>query len=334
MPNVLLVGNPTAQSGLNAKRIETAQELIVQGGASCEVFATLPEGKTIAALQARLQANTPHIVVAMGGDGTFREVGAALVDSSVREHVAMAMLPTGTANDQGKSFGLSAGEAALERNVEVLLAGYETRLDCGEMITAHGDGTRRALFFDSAGWGFSARVLLERNLDRAVVEKLGALKHLYRDHLVYAGALSRVFLDSFVKDQTFDVTIQTETETVVWSGLTDLIVKNTRIYAGAWVLDKSSQHNDGLMEIIPFRNQLDWLAKVVVDHQGNLLPDELKDPGRRIATDLLAARQMRLSFGARATPLAQLDGEEADPATEVSIQVLNQAIRLIVPQPD
>ena len=53
----------------------------------------------------------------MGGDGTFREVATGLLDSGRAEDVALAMLPTGTANDQGKSFGLDAGEAALERNV-------------------------------------------------------------------------------------------------------------------------------------------------------------------------------------------------------------------------
>ena len=51
--------------------------------------------------------------------------------SAAKERVALGMLPTGTANDQGKSFGLEALPEALERNVEVIANGHETRLDVG-----------------------------------------------------------------------------------------------------------------------------------------------------------------------------------------------------------
>ena len=44
---ILLVGNPTAQSGFNAARIERARAEIEREGARCEVFATLPEGATV-----------------------------------------------------------------------------------------------------------------------------------------------------------------------------------------------------------------------------------------------------------------------------------------------
>ena len=105
----------------------------------------------------------------MGGDGTFREVAAGLLESTKKDAVALGMLPTGTANDQGRSFGLDAGEAALERNVEVILAGKETRLDAGG-IDIGAAIRRRRWFFDSAGWGLCARVLRERNEDREVVD--------------------------------------------------------------------------------------------------------------------------------------------------------------------
>ena len=67
---------------------------------------------------------------------TAREVAAGLYTSARREHAALGMLPTGTANDQGRSFGLHADEAALERNVDVIRAAHETRLDVGELLFA------------------------------------------------------------------------------------------------------------------------------------------------------------------------------------------------------
>src|SRR6185369_720473 len=87
-------------------------------------------------------------------------------------------------------------------------------------------------FFDSCGWGLSARVLAQRNKDRALVETLGPLKELYRDHAVYAGAFLKTFLESYVVDDKLSATAVADGKNVELSGLTDLVVKNTRVYAG------------------------------------------------------------------------------------------------------
>ena len=334
---ILLVGNPTAQSGKNAERIARAKALLEQRGLPCELFATLPAGATIPALRDALRAASERIdvVVAMGGDGTFREVGAALLASGKRDDIAMGMLPTGTANDQGRSFGLSAGESSLESNVDVVVQGAETRLDAVH-VTFHGEHRATPhtdVFFDSASWGFSARVLLERNVDRSIVDKLGPLKMLYRDHLVYAGAFARVFMDSFVRDQTFDVAITVDGVRHELEGLTDLVVKNTRIYAGAWIVDRASRHDDGLVEVVPFRNQADWVAKAIVDHEGTVLPDVLRDPGGRVKSDIFRGTSFTLELSGSVLPLAQVDGEEADPAPRVTLEVEKRALRLVVPAP-
>src|SRR6185436_21073687 len=96
-------------------------------------------------------------------------------------------------------------------------------LDVG--LYRSGDG-RTACFFDSAGWGLSARVLAQRNKDRAVVETLGPLKELYRDQAVYAGAFLKTFLESYVIDDKFRVVATLDGQRVELDGLTDLIVKN------------------------------------------------------------------------------------------------------------
>ena len=334
MKRIVLVGNPTAQSGKNAERIAQARSLFASQGFACDVFATRPAGETIPALRDALSTSPPDLVVAMGGDGTFREVGAALLASGKQELVPMGMLPTGTANDQGRSFGLSAGEDALETNVAVIASGRESRLDAVKLTQkdAHGTVLRTDVLFDSVGWGLSARVLLERNIDRTVVEKLGPLKHLYRDHMVYAGALARVFMDSFMRDQTFDVTLTIDGTTHELLGLTDLVVKNTRIYAGAWIVDRASRPDDGIVEVVPFRSQADWIAKGIVAHDGNPLPDELRDPGGRVRDDIFRGSAFELSFAGAVLPLAQIDGEEADPSPRASIEVLPRALRLVVPE--
>ncbi|MDB4998030.1 MAG: lipid kinase [Myxococcaceae bacterium] len=131
MATHLLVGNPTAQSGKNEERIDTALGLLKDAGIPADLLPTLPGGKTIAAVRDALDAGTHRVVIAMGGDGTFREVAAGLYTSKRRDDVAMGMLPTGTANDQGQSFGLDAHPESLARNVDVIRAAHETRLDAG-----------------------------------------------------------------------------------------------------------------------------------------------------------------------------------------------------------
>lgn len=331
MTTHLLVGNPTAQSGKNQERIDRVLELLRAAKLDARLLPTLPHGGTVGAVEAALESDPDlRVVIAMGGDGTFREVAAGLYQSSARERVALGMMPTGTANDQGKSFGLEATAEALERNVEVIAAGKETRLDVG----VYSFGGKTDYFFDSCGWGLSARVLAQRNKDRAVVEQLGPLKELYRDHAVYAGAFLKTFLESYVVDDKLHVEAVLDGKPVVMEGLTDLIVKNTRVYAGAWVLDDRAKHDDGLFEIIPFQGKRDWASKAIIDLNGNPLTEEmLNQIGVEHSSNYQASKiELTLIDPPGGAPLAaQLDGEEWPANPKVTIEVVKRGLRLLVP---
>lgn len=333
MAMLLLVGNPTAQSGKNRERIELALGLFAESGVKAELLPTLPGGATQRAVRDALDASGHRVVVAMGGDGTFREVAAGLYACRRRDEVALGMLPTGTANDQGKSFGLEASPAALERNVAVVCGGHETRLDVG-VLRAGGAGAAPDYFFDSAGWGMSARVLAQRNVDRAAVEGLGPLKEIYRDHAVYAGALLKTLLESYVIDDKFRARATLDGRTFELEGLSDLVIKNTRVYAGAWVLDRSARHDDGAFELVPFRGRRDWASKAIVDLDGNPVTEEmLNRVGIEHSKPIRASSfELELEAPEGGAPLAaQLDGEEWPANTRVRVDVDPRAIRLIVP---
>jgi diacylglycerol kinase family enzyme len=331
----LLVGNPTAQSGKNAERIEGAVASLLKAGVACDVLPTLPGGKTVGAVAERLKAHPYACVIYMGGDGTFREVAAGLLDSGLAGEVTLGMLPTGTANDQGRSFGLDAGEAALERNLQVVVAGHETKLDAGRITVPD---RPPEWFFDSAGWGISPRVLRVRNEDRALVDQNAPLlKAVYRDHMVYAGALLRVFLESYVVDDRFRAVVTADGQEVVLDGLTDLLVKGTRVYGGAWVFDRTSRHDDGAFEVVPFRGKLDWTSKAIVDLDGNPITEEMLNAiGVEHSKPFRASRiHMKLTWqagqGKGAPPAAQIDGEEFPATEQVDIEVVPRALRLVVP---
>lgn len=335
-PRVLLVANPTAQSGRNAERIAHARALLDGAGLVHALLPTLPAGGTITAVRDALLAAPRSLVIAMGGDGTFSEVARGLHASGLAEEVALGMLPTGTANDQGKSFGLSSEPDALARNVAVLAAGHETRLDAGRLtaLDAQGAVVTEALFFDSAGWGLSPRVLALRNEDRRVIEQMPVVRDIFRDHLVYAGAMLRTFVESYVEDDRFTALVKTEAGTLRWDELSDLVVKGTRVYGGMWVFDPTSRHDDGLFEVIPFAGKRDWVSKGMVHLETTgALSEALAEVGVT-HSEGVRARSIELRFTSRegALPLAaQIDGEEFPATPRVRIEVLPRAIRLVVP---
>jgi len=83
-------------------------------------------------------------IVALGGDGTVREVAMALLHTSA----VMALLPCGTGNDFARALRIpSKPEAALE----IVMRGRDARIDTG---LANG-----ACFINVAGFGFDVDVL-------------------------------------------------------------------------------------------------------------------------------------------------------------------------------
>ena len=332
--SVLLVANPTAQSGKNLARIEKARGLFAERGIDCELLSTLPHGRTIGAVAKAIGAGSPRVVIAMGGDGTFREVAAGILDSGASGEITMGMLPTGTANDQGRSFGLEATPASLARNVEVIAEARTTQLDAGKITPLDVPGAGPSWFFDSLGWGISARVLAERNRDREVVEGLGPIKEIYRDHAVYAGALLKVFLESYVVADKMEVSVRTSSGDTVLTGLTDLIVKATRIYGGAWIFDRTAKHDDGLFEVVPFRGKRDWTSKAIVDLAGNPITEELLNVVGIVHSHpfRIAEAEVRIETPKGGAKLAaQIDGEEYVPTAHATIEVVPRALRLLVP---
>ena len=331
MKPYLLVANPTAQSGKNQERVDAAVAVFRSQRIPVEVFPTLPDGATVKALADKLAPSPDAFaaIVAMGGDGTFREVGAALLELPADARPPLGMVPTGTANDQGKSFGLSAAPDALARNIGVVLAGRETRLDAGIVISAD----RRDAFFDSLGWGLTARVLHVRNRDREIVDGLGPIRELYRDHLVYAGAFVKTFLDSYIETDKFTAVVQIDGREVRIEGLTDLVLKATRVFAGSWVLERGGAHDDGLFELVPFVGKRDWLSKAIVAIDGNPVREEdLNELGVEHSKNLQGASfRIELHPHGNVPVHAQMDGEEYPGAQTFSVDVLPRALRLIVP---
>jgi diacylglycerol kinase family enzyme len=328
----LVVGNPTAQSGKARRRIERALAAFRRHGLDATFLSTEPEGRTVEALRARLDAEPFDVVVALGGDGTFAEVAKGML--AAREPPLMGLLPAGTANDQGWSVGLRPIANALDEDLDILAEGHVLHLDVGhiECLGARDEVLAGDLFFDSAGWGLQSDILATRNRDRRAVQRIPLLRDIYRDVAVFAGATVEGLLASLVEPAAFEAEIAADGERLRYEAITDVIVKATPVYAGYWVLDRDAEPDDGRFELVTIAGRRQWFAKTLLDLR--LLPL----PGRAEPLRLLAGRsdasaaRFELSFyrPERGTLTCQIDGEVWVPGDRYRVTVQPGRLPLIV----
>jgi diacylglycerol kinase family enzyme len=331
----VLVANPTAHSGKAADWIRHARALLDQAAVTHRFVATEPEGATVERVRAAIDDDGARAILYMGGDGTFAEVAKGILASRHARDVAMGMLPTGTANDQGKSFGLDTGPGALERNVAVAAAGVTIGCDVGRLLIERGTkDIHRDLFFDSFSIGIGAAALATRNRDRERVGRIPGLGAIYRNQLVYIGAVAQRFFESYLVDIKFDLDAVIDGTVTHLQGLLDVIVKNTRVFGGEWIFDANAESDDGRFELVPVTGRRDFTAKLVgAMRQSPLSPEDLEKLGIEYAATLAGSRfELTVHSEGGVLPAAQIDGEEIPSGDRYVVEVLPRALRLIVPR--
>jgi len=329
----VLVANPTAHSGKAADWIRIVRALLDEAQVPHRYVATEPEGRTIERVREVIDDAGARVVIYMGGDGTFAEVAKGILGSEHAKQIAMGMLPTGTANDQGKSFGLEAGPGALARNVTVIAAGETVGCDVGTLeIERGGREVHRDLFFDSFSIGLGAASLATRNRDRERVGRIPGLGAIYRDQLVYAGAVLQRFVESYVVDIKFDVDAVIDGKVIAFEHVLDIIVKNTKIFGGEWVFDPDTESDDGRFELVPVTGRRDFGTKLIGTlRRSPVGTDDLAALGFDHAEPISGAR-FELTIRGGALPACQHDGEEAPAGDRYRIAVVPRALRLVVPR--
>lgn len=340
----LLVGNPTARTGRAGAAIEAAMTGLAEARLEPEFFSTLPGGATVAALSQRLEAGDVARVVYLGGDGTFAETakGIILAREQYGVDVPMGMLPMGTANDQGRSFGVRSGTRALAANIKVIKAGIEQWLDVGKVEVFEGDDEtpiHRDLWFDSWGLGLSAQILAKRNRDQKAVQRIPLINRIYRDKLVYirAGLSSYVkhLLKSLIGRARFAAEIRIDDQLLKEDAVNDIVVKGTLLYGGDWIFAPEGKPDDGKFEVIIVRGSADWGHAAITAHKRNpVTNDDLEVLGlaRRVIPS--GSRiDIRVTRPPGMPPLpAQIDGEEFPSADRYRIENLYHYLRILVPE--
>ena len=328
--HALLVGNATAQSGKAAARIARARAGLTARGLEVALVPTEPCGRTVPTLTRRIDEGPVDLVVAVGGDGTFAEAAKGIVAAARR--APLALVPAGTANDQARSLGIPLDD--VDAALDVACAGAIMRLDVGEVQRLDaGRAVDEQLFFDSVGFGFQAEVLKRRGEDRARVERVPLVRDLYRDYAVYAGALLDSYLKSFIEPTKLSAEVIADGRTVTFDAIIDLIVKNTAVYGGAWVLARDGRPDDGKMEVVPFVGRRELFTKMVSDLSTLPPLDQgLEVLGVERSRALSAERlEIMLRRPGRPEVRAQIDGEDWCEGRHFRVNVLPKLLEVVTP---
>ena len=329
MTRYLLVGNPTARSGKGLALLDKVLAVMREVGLDVRLQTTAPHGKTIELVRQAVDKGDVDVVIYAGGDGTFAEVAKGLLASERR--IPMGLMPGGTANDQGQSFGLNAGNDAVEDNVRVLMAGHVVDMDVGTITRVGEDGNEREtdLWFDNMGFGFAAAVLARRNRDREVVDRIPVLRNLYRSQAVYAGAAVQEAIRNFVEPQRFDAELMIDGQITRLQNLTDIVINNTPVFGGEWVPVRSASATDGVLDAIALQGQEQLLGALILDHKQALAWDL---PGLLLQVWHAKTFDVILLQPRGGDVPSQIDGEEWHPGTRFRVGVRPGALPVIVPE--
>jgi diacylglycerol kinase (ATP) len=160
--NALLIHNPNAGSGGNARRtkVDEARRILESRGIQADLQETTAPGEAIE-IAKRATTDGRQLVIACGGDGTINEVVNGLAGSQNGHRVPLALLPAGTANVLAKELELSwdipkAAEQLASGEVREIALGLATPLEQPE---------KARYFLSVAGAGPDGRITYAVDLE-------------------------------------------------------------------------------------------------------------------------------------------------------------------------
>lgn len=214
--------NPVAGNGFTLKLVEKIREMIQKYDIQADLVYT--EKKGHASVLSRHYAATGYsYIIGVGGDGTFNELAAPLVNN---KHVVAGLIPGGTGNDFIQILGFpnrfedSHWDIFFKRNIILMDVGR-----CNGLI-----------FFNGMGLGFDAQVAAENYTHPGEVKHGGKYKYIW--HIIKTLFLykeNRMTILSNVNNTETDCFINT--------------VSIGRRFAGSFFLTPKAFANDGLLDI-------------------------------------------------------------------------------------
>lgn len=296
---IAIIINPVSGFHTDA---EARIRAILQGdGVNYQIYTTCGAGDARHFAEAAHQQHV-DLVLACGGDGTVKEVAAALHDTDT----VMSILPAGTANVMAVELGIPP---QLETALRAILAGryHERAIDIGVID--------QNVFLLRAGIGFEAEVSV--GASREEKSRLGRLAYFHTAWRKLRGlkrAEYRILLDDRV---------------VVAHGITCLICNSTSLGLPNMKLGGESSVSDGVLDVIVIPSlRPAALLKMVGDVLTNALPQTMSKP--RKTPDRWQAKMVTVET--RHKQQVAVDGEPFKRAKRVTAQIVPGALRIAIPE--
>jgi YegS/Rv2252/BmrU family lipid kinase len=248
-----------------------------------------------------------HVVVDCGGDGTLNE----LVEGTLGTETAVGVLPGGTANVWAHEVGVAS---QLQMAAMQLVASERRRVDVGEVTV---NGKHKTHFVLMAGVGLDGAII--DHVSKPLKNRIGP------------AAVGLATLQALPEAKV--VPVRVELDDLHWRGrVSEIIVSNTRRYAGATNLAANAFADDGLFDVC-------LITATGPISAGRLLGSLLfqRQPSSDVAQFYRAAH---IRIAAPVTLPLQVDGgsvklkhEKPTPAgTIYEFSILARAVTMLVPK--
>jgi len=223
--SAVIIANPASGGYIqHARQVEEALTFLREAGWKVELRLTREAGDA-SRLVRQAVAQKIDVVIAAGGDGTINEIIQELAGSET----ALGVLPFGTVNVWARETSIPLDISGAR---EVLLNGVRRHVDLGKVNDRY--------FLLMAGIGFDADVA--NAIEKKPIKRLGVLGYLL------VGAWLGLGYESFRANLTIDGRLKKR-------NALQIVVGNTRLYAGAIKYTWNAKCDDGLLDICVVRRR-------------------------------------------------------------------------------
>jgi YegS/Rv2252/BmrU family lipid kinase len=238
-------------------------------------------------------------IVAVGGDGTWSNVGNAILKSGVP--ASLGLVPGGTGCDLAKTLGIPPRDVAA--CCRIVLDGHRRSIDVGKVEERH--------FLNVLGFGY----------DVAVLEDSWSVSYLEGSALYVYCALRQLRSFSGLR-----VAVEAEGQPLGEREMLMLIVANARVFGGGFQIAPHADPADGKLDVVAFGNmglgaRLDVMLRLL--------------RGRHLGhPKVQAVSTARLVCRFEAPPSYETDGEwNRARSSELVIEAVPRALSVLVPAP-
>ena len=298
--DIFVVVNPASGKGRGGRLVQPVLAALAQatgGGAIAHALSARSGDEIAIAQQAIAQGH--RRIVALGGDGTWSNVGNAILRSG--KDVALGLVAGGTGCDLAKSLGIPAQDPVAAAGV--VAAGHVRAIDVGTVENRH--------FLNVVGFGF----------DIAVIEDSWRVRYLRGAPLYLYCAVRQLY-----RFPGFAVEMEVDGEPGRREDMMMLVIANARVFGGGFHIAPAADLSDGQLDAVAFANmprrrRFPIMLSLLRGTHGDA-------PEVRVRR----APSFRLRFAG--PPAYETDGEWIRAgASELTIGTRPSALRVLVPPP-